>query len=103
MNKNADSVKTIGMDWERMLFCVLHHPLDAETHNTTTSHLENTNKRSYSVGIRWLEGRSLHTTRSIAQVFVGLCSMSCLIGMILVADPTACRLSFCTVLWHVDQ
>jgi len=28
--------------------------------------------RSFSVGIRWLGGRSLHTTRSIAQIFVGV-------------------------------
>ena len=38
----------------------------------TISHLENKNKRSFSVGIRWLGGRSLHTTRIIAQVFVGV-------------------------------
>jgi hypothetical protein len=38
----------------------------------TTSHLESTDKRNVSVGIRWLGGRSLHTTRSIAQIFVGI-------------------------------
>jgi hypothetical protein len=37
----------------------------------TTSHLKNKNKK-FSVGIRWLGGRSLHTTRSIAQIFVGV-------------------------------
>jgi hypothetical protein len=31
-----DSVKTIGMDWQRMLFCVLHHPMYAEPHNIPT-------------------------------------------------------------------
>ena len=51
-----------------MFFCVLHHPMEAEVH---TSHLENKNKRNFSVGIRWLGGRSLHT-RSIAQIFVGV-------------------------------
>jgi len=30
---NADSVNTTGMELERMLFCVLHHSIDAETHN----------------------------------------------------------------------
>jgi uncharacterized membrane protein len=32
-NKNAESVNTTGMDYERMFFCALHHPMDAETHN----------------------------------------------------------------------
>ena len=31
--KNADGVNTTGKDWERMLFCVLQHPMDAEAHN----------------------------------------------------------------------
>ena len=60
----------------------------------TTSHLENKYKRSFPVEIRWLGGRSLHTTWSIAQIFVGLYSMSCLICMNLVADLIACRLEF---------
>ena len=30
------------------------------------------NKRSFSVGNKWLGGRSLHTTRSIAHMFVGV-------------------------------
>jgi len=50
-----------------MLLCVVHHPLDAET----TSYLEN-KKRSFSVGIGWLRGRSLRTTRNIAQIFLGV-------------------------------
>jgi hypothetical protein len=58
--KNASSVNIIGLDW--MLICDLHHPMDAETHNIPP---EEWNKRSVSVGIRWLGGRSLHTTRSI--------------------------------------
>jgi hypothetical protein len=33
-----------------------------------TSHLGNKKRRGFSVGIRWLGGRSLHTTRSIAQI-----------------------------------
>ena len=37
-----------------------------------TPHLEHICKRSFSVGIKWLGGRSLHTTRSIAQIFVGV-------------------------------
>ena len=32
--------------------------------------VESTNKVGFSVGIRWLGGRSLHTTRSIARLFV---------------------------------
>jgi len=59
------------MDLELMLFCVLHHTV-MQRH---TSHLEN--KRgggeAYQWGSRgWLGGRSLHTTRSIAQIFVGV-------------------------------
>jgi hypothetical protein len=67
--KNANCVNTTGMDKERMLLCIcttqrmLRH---------TTPHLENKNKRSFSVGIRWLGGRNLHTTRSVAQIFVGV-------------------------------
>jgi len=30
---NAGSVNTTNMDKERMLFCVLHHPMDAKPHN----------------------------------------------------------------------
>jgi len=30
--KSADSVITTGVEKERMLFCVLQHPMDAETH-----------------------------------------------------------------------
>jgi hypothetical protein len=43
--------------------------MDAETH---IPYLENKKKRSFSVGDRWLGGRSLHTTRSIAHIFVGV-------------------------------
>jgi len=45
-----------------------------------TSHLENKIKRGFSVGIRWLGGRGLHTTRTIAQILV------------FVADLIACKL-----------
>jgi hypothetical protein len=38
----------------------------------TTSHLENKIKKNFSSGIGWLGGRSLHTTRIIAQTFVGV-------------------------------
>jgi hypothetical protein len=90
--KNADTnIATCNMGLEKM-FCILHHPMDATTQHT--SHLENKNKRSFSVGIRWLGGKGLHTTRSIAQIFFGdcLCSMSRLICMIFVADLIACRM-----------
>ena len=30
--KNADSANTTGMDQERILYGVLYHPMDAETH-----------------------------------------------------------------------
>ena len=29
-NKNAESVNTTSMDKKRMLFCVLHHPIDGK-------------------------------------------------------------------------
>jgi hypothetical protein len=74
------------MDWERMLLCVLHHPMDAETHNIPPGEQK---RRGFSVGIRWLGGVGLHTTRSIAHIFVGVCSMSCLICMVFVADLIA--------------
>jgi len=38
--KEPDSVKATGTDQERMLFCVLHHPMDAETHRHTTWRIE---------------------------------------------------------------
>jgi len=37
----------------------------------TTSYLEN-NIRDIFSGIKWLGGRVLHTTRSTAQIFVGV-------------------------------
>ena len=43
--------------------------MDAETYNILPGEQ---NKRSFSVGIKWLGGRSLHTTRSIARIFVGV-------------------------------
>ena len=61
--------------------------MDAETHIPSGEQ----KRRGFSVGIRWLGGRSLHTTRSIAHIFLG--SMSRLICMIFVADLIACRLS----------
>jgi hypothetical protein len=42
------------------------------------------------MGVRWLGGRSLHTTRSIAQIFVGDPRLIC---TIFVAELTACRLT----------
>jgi len=70
----------------------------------TTSHLGNGYKISFSVGIGGLGGSGLHTTRSVAQILWGLCSMSRLICVIFVADLIACRgLINSKVLWHVDQ
>ena len=69
--KNADSVNTTSMDKERMLFYVLHHPMVAETHNIISGEQK---RKGFSVGIRWLGGRGLHTTRSVAQIFVGMVS-----------------------------
>ena len=59
----------------------------------TTSHPENKNKRSFSVGIRWLGGRSLHTTRSTAQIFVGVVFNVSSYLYVLVADLIAYRLN----------
>jgi len=56
-----------------MLFTVLHHPM---VQRDTKSHLEK-NIRSFS-GDQVVGRQSLHTTRSIAQIFVGGCSMSIL-------------------------
>jgi len=48
------------------------------------------------VGSRWSGGRGLHTTRSIAQIFVGVVfnAMSRLNCMTLVVGLIACRLDF---------
>ena len=58
---NADGLNiiadSIGI---RMLFCVMHHPMGAKTHIPPGEK----NKRKFSVG------GSLHTTRSIAHIFV---------------------------------
>jgi len=58
----------------------------------TTSHLENKNRKILSVGCRWLGGRSLHTTKSIAQILVGIVIMSHLYDFF--AGLVACRLNF---------
>jgi hypothetical protein len=34
--KNADSLNITGLDWERMLFCVLHHPMQWIQRHTTS-------------------------------------------------------------------
>jgi hypothetical protein len=39
-------------------------------------------KRSFSVEIRWLGGRGLHTTRSITQIFVGGVLARCLVSSV---------------------
>ena len=52
-----------------MLFYVMHHPMDAETHNISPGEQE---RKGFSVGIRCLGGRGLHTTRSIDQIFWGV-------------------------------
>ena len=46
--------------------CVLQRSVVAETH--TTSQLEGWNRRGFSVGIRWLGGRSLHITKGCCIV-----------------------------------
>jgi hypothetical protein len=76
------------MDKEWLLFCVLHHPMDAETHNIPPGE----NVRSFSAGVRWLGGRGLHTTRSIAQIFVEVVFNVSSHLYSLVADLIACRL-----------
>ena len=47
-------------------------PPDGCREQHTTSHLEHIDKRIFSMGIRWLGDRSLHTTRNIAQIIVGV-------------------------------
>jgi hypothetical protein len=57
-------------------------------------HLDNKNKRSFPVWIRRLGGRSLHTTRSIAHIFMGVVlNVSSRLSVIYVADLLACRLN----------
>jgi hypothetical protein len=64
--KNADSVNTIGIRKGcRFVFCTTQW---MQKH--TKTHLEGENRMGFSVGIRWLGGMGLHTTRSIAQIFV---------------------------------
>ena len=38
----------------------------------TKSHLEDRKRRNLTVGIRWLESRSLYTTNRTAQIFWGV-------------------------------
>jgi len=52
---------------EFVLFCVLPHPMDAETHNILPGEQK---RKGFSLGIRWPGGRDLHTTRGIAQMFL---------------------------------
>ena len=72
--------------------------MDAETHNIPSGEQK---RKGFSVGIRWLGGKGLHTTRSIARIFVGLYSMSRLICMILLRMHVGLILS--QVPWHLDQ
>ena len=78
--KNAICVNITGKDQERMPFCVLHHLMGADTHNIPPGEY----KISFSVGIRWLRGRSLHITRSTtnAQYCSDICGgcIQCLVG-----------------------
>ena len=69
----------------------------------TTSHLEIINQWSFSVGGRWLGGRSLHTTRCIAQIFVEVVInvSSHLYGFCCKSD--CIRLHFFMTAVHVDQ
>ena len=68
------------------MFCT-SQLMDAETVSLrhTTSHLANRNKRSISMGIRWLGGRSLHTNRSIAQISVGGC-IQCRVSSVVIQE-----------------
>jgi hypothetical protein len=43
--------------------------MDTETHSIPPGEQK---RKGFSVGIRWLEGGGLETTRSIAQIFVGV-------------------------------
>jgi hypothetical protein len=59
----------------------------------TKSYLEKKIKDVFH-GDQVVGGRSLHTARSIAQIFVGVIFMSRLSCIIFVADLIACRLNF---------
>jgi len=60
------------------MFWVVQHPMDAETHNIPPGELV---WRSFSVGIKWLGGRSLHTTRSLLLDIFGGC-VQCLVSSV---------------------
>ena len=77
------------------VLCPAHHALsDSMQNHTTSQHLpgEHAEKGS-SMGIRWLGGRSLHTTRSTAQIFVGVVFNVSSYLYVLVADLIAYRLN----------
>jgi hypothetical protein len=51
-----------------MLFCVLHHLVEAESHSIPPGVKK---EEGLSLGTRWLGGRGLHTTRSVVnQIFL---------------------------------
>ena len=66
----------------------------AETQNIISGEQK---RKGFSVGIRRLGGRYLHTTRSIAQIFVWVVfnvSSPKYVSVIFVADLIACRLTY---------
>ena len=74
-----------------MLLCVLHHPMDADTHNVSSGEQK---RRGFLVGIRWLGGRGLHTTRSVAHIFLRVVVDVLSYLYVFVADLMACKLDF---------
>jgi hypothetical protein len=76
-----------------MQFCVLHHPMDAETHNNKT-------RGFFQWGSGGWEAGACTPPGVLLRYLWGLYSMS---RLIFVADLIACRLDFSCAQWHVDQ
>jgi len=89
--KNADSPNTTGLDWERMLFCVLHHPMQWQT---TSHQADESLKNKRGKAFQWLGGRGLHTTRSTAQIYLGIVFDASSHLTIFVANLVAYRLDY---------
>jgi hypothetical protein len=76
-----------------VFFHVLHHPMDAETHNTL---LGKQKRKASQWGSGGWEAEACTPPGVLLRYLWGLNSMSRHICMIFVADLTACRLDFFT-------
>ena len=74
--------------------------MDADTHDIPPGKQK---RKSFSLGIRWLGGRGLHTAHH--QEYYSDILRDCVgcLGMISIRNLMACMLNLSCVLWHVDQ